>query len=134
MYIEGMVSAGTVTVMGMGTHSIPLIYPTNTYHYFVIPDDDQDVITPFVCYDIDGPFPELLATNGHNCTIHSCPLHAHTDVQGCTPLFPCDKLLFIDKLLYSSTIDYAIRQEDNPTLMGKVKHFCSHHKKAAKLA
>ena len=30
MGIEGMVSVGTVIVMGMGTHGIPVIYPK--YH------------------------------------------------------------------------------------------------------
>ena len=107
---------------------------TNTCHYFVIPDDEEDVIAPFVCYDMTGPFPELLATNGRNCTVHSHPLHARADNQPRTPLSPRDELLFVDKLVYSSAIDYAVRQEEDPTLAGEIKHFRSHHKKATKLA
>ena len=107
---------------------------TNTHHYFVIPDSNEDIIAPFICYDMSGPFPELLATNGRNCTIQSCPLHARADIQGHTPLSPHDELLFIDELLYSSTINYTLKQEENPTLIGEVKHFCSYHSKATKLA
>ena len=106
----------------------------NTCHYFVIPDGKEDIIATFVCCDMTGPFPELLATNGHNCTIHSCPLHAHADTQPCTPLSPHDELLFVNKLVYSLAIDYAVRKEDDPTLASEVKYFRSHHKKAAKLA
>ena len=106
----------------------------NTRHYFVIPDGEEDIIATFICYNMTGPFPELLATNGCNCTVHSCPLHACTNAQSHTPLSPRNELLFINKLLYSLAIDYVVKQEDNPTLAREVKYFCSHHKKAAKLA
>ena len=106
----------------------------NTHHYFVIPDGKQDVIALFVCYDMTRPFPELLATNGCNCTVHSHPLHAYADIQGHTPLSPYNKLLFIDKLVYSSAIDYAVKKEEDLTLAGEVKYFRSHYKKATKLA
>ena len=92
------------------------------------------MIAPFICYNMAGPFPELLATNGCNCTVHSCPLHAHTNIQGCIPLSPCDKLLFVDKLIYSNVVDYVVVKEDDPTLAGEVKYFCSHYKKANKIA
>ena len=52
---------------------------TRTHHFFVIPDGEQNTIAPFVSYDLNCPFPELLATQGHRCTIHSQPLHARTD-------------------------------------------------------
>ena len=106
----------------------------NMHHYFVISDGKEDTIATFVCYDMTGLFPELLATNGCNCTVHSHPLHTCTNAQPRIPLSPHDKLLFVDKLIYSSAIDYAVRQEDDPTLAGKVKYFHSYHKKAAKLA
>ena len=106
----------------------------STRHYFVIPDSKEDVIATFICYDMTSPFPELLATNGCNCTIHSHPLHARADAQPHTPLSPRDKLLFVNKLPYSSAINYTIKQEEDPTLAGEVKYFCSHHKKTAKLA
>jgi len=46
-----------------------------TCHLFVIPLGDEDVIAPFIHYDLHNPFPELLATNGRYCTVHSRPLH-----------------------------------------------------------
>ena len=52
---------------------------TGTRHFFVIPDGEQDTITPFISYDLNCPFPELLATQGRGCTVHSRPLHARTD-------------------------------------------------------
>ena len=35
---------------------------TGTCHFFVIPNSEQDSIAPFISYDLDCPFPELLAT------------------------------------------------------------------------
>ena len=48
---------------------------TGTHYFFVISDSEEDVIALFISYDLQATFPELLATNGHGCTIHSCPLH-----------------------------------------------------------
>ena len=45
---------------------------TGTCHFFVIPDGEEDVIIPFISYNLHATFPELLATNGHGCTVHSC--------------------------------------------------------------
>jgi len=44
-----------------------------TRHFFIIPDGDEDVIAPFISYDLHTTFPELLATNGRGCTIYSRP-------------------------------------------------------------
>jgi len=44
-----------------------------TRHFFVIPDGEEDVIALFISYDLHTTFPELLATIGRGCTIHSCP-------------------------------------------------------------
>ena len=52
---------------------------TGTQHFFVIPDREEDVIAPFISYNLDSPFPKLLATRGLGCTVHSRPLHACTD-------------------------------------------------------
>ena len=35
---------------------------TGTWHFFVIPDGEEDVIAPFISYNLDSPFPKLLAT------------------------------------------------------------------------
>ena len=52
---------------------------TGTRHFFVIPDGKQETIAPFISYDLNCPFPELLATQGLGCTVHSRPLHARAD-------------------------------------------------------
>jgi len=48
----------------------------STCHFFVIPDREEDIIAPFISYDLHATFPELLATNGRGCMVHSHPLYA----------------------------------------------------------
>jgi len=64
-----------------------------TRHFFVIPDSDEDIIAPFISYDLHTTFPELLATNRCGCTVHSCPLHARPVGQHHMAISPKDKLL-----------------------------------------
>ena len=49
---------------------------TGTRHFFLIPHREEVCIAPFIQYDFDTPYPELLATRGRGCTVHSKPLHA----------------------------------------------------------
>jgi len=101
---------------------------TGTCHYFVIPDGNQDVIAPFVQYNLDSPFPKLLATNGQGCTVHSCPLYA-SPCTSCTASYsPQDELLFWANIVFTPTINWAVTLKDNPTLAGEIQHFCSHQK------
>jgi len=76
-----------------------------THHYFVIPDSNDNVIAPFIQYDLDSPFPELLATNGYSCTIHSCPLYASPCTTHTASYFPHDKLIFCKHLVYTPAVD-----------------------------
>jgi len=94
-----------------------------TRHFFVIPCADEDVIAPFIHYDLCNPFPELLATNGRNCTVHSCPLHAAPQTSRASPLSPRNKLFFHPNLELTSGVDWAILWEDDATLAGEVQHF-----------
>jgi len=104
-------------------------FDTNgTCHLFVIPLGDEDVIAPFICYDLNNPFPELLATNGHYCTIHSRPLHAAPLSSHASPLSPHNELFFHPKLELTAGVDWAILYEDDPTLAGEIQHFRSHKK------
>jgi len=101
---------------------------TGTCHLFVIPLGDKDVIAPFIHYDLCNPFPELLATNGRYCAIHSCPLHATPQSSRASLLSPHNELFFHPDLELTRGIDWAVLYEDDPTLAGKIQYFCSHKK------
>jgi len=105
-----------------------------TRHFFVIPDGDEDVIAPFISYDLHTTFPELLATNGCGCTVHSCPLHAHAIGQHHMAISPKDELLLTQGAQFTDLIDWALKTEDNATLQGKVQYFRTHHSKAHQIA
>jgi len=103
-------------------------------HFFVIPDGDEDVITPFISYDLHTTFPELLATNGCGCTVHSCPLHARPVGQYHTAISPKDKLLLTQGAQFTDLVDWALKTKDDATLQGEVQYFHAHHSKACQIA
>jgi len=103
-------------------------------HFFVIPDGNEDIIAPFISYDLHMTFPKLLATNGCGCTIHSRPLHAHPVGQHHMAISPKDKLLLTQGAQFTNLVDWALRTEDDATLQGKVQYFCAHHSKACQIA
>jgi len=104
-----------------------------TRHFFVIPDGDEDVIAPFISYDLHTTFPELLATNGCGCTVHSCPLHARPVRQHHMAISPKDKLLLTQGAQFTNLVDWALKTEDDATLQGKVQYFRTHHVKACQI-
>ena len=104
------------------------------HHFFVIPDSDEDVIAPFISYDLHTTFPELLATNGRGCTVHSCPLHACSVGQHHTAISPKDELLLTQGMQFTDLVDWALKQEDDATLQGEVQYFRAHHSKACQIA
>jgi len=105
-----------------------------TRHLFVIPLGDEDVIAPFIRYDLRNPFPKLLATNGRYCTVHSRPLHAAPQTSRASPLSLRNKLFFHPDLELTRGVDWAVLHEDDPTLAGEVQHFRSHKKACDRLA
>ena len=107
---------------------------TSTCHFFVIPDSEEDVIAPFISYDLHTTFPELLATNGCGCTVHSRPLHACPVGQHHTAISPKDELLLTEGMQFTDLIDWALKQENDVTLQGKVQYFHAYHSKAAQIA
>ena len=107
---------------------------TGTHHLFVIPLGNKDIITPFIRYDLCNPFPELLATNGQYCTVHSCPLHTAPQISCASPLSPRNELFFHPDLELTRGVDWAVLAEDDPTLAGEVQHFCSHKKACDQIA
>jgi len=106
---------------------------TGTCHFFVIPNGKEDVIAPFISYDLHATFPKLLATNGRSCTVHSCPLHACPVGQHHTAISPKDELLLTEGMQFTDLVDWALREEDNITLQGKVQYFHAHHLKAVQI-
>ena len=106
-----------------------------TRHFFVIPDGEQDTIAPFISYDLNCPFPELLATQGRGCTVHSRPLHARADpsVARC-PYGPGIKQFFVVDNIHTDAVNWAARQEDDATLQGKLQYFRTHHSHSICLA
>ena len=107
---------------------------TSTHHFFVIPDGEEDVIAPFISYDLYTTFSKLLATNGQGCTVHSCPLYACPVGQHHTPISPKDELLLVKRMQFTDLIDWALTKEDDTTLQGKVQYFWAHHSKATQIA
>jgi len=107
---------------------------TGTRHLFVIPLGDEDVIAPFIRYDLCNPFPELLATNRRHCAVHSRPLHAVPQTSRASPLSPQNKLFFHPDLELTRGVDWAVLHEDDPTLAGEIQHFRSHKKACNRLA
>jgi len=107
---------------------------TGTRHFFVIPSGDEDVIAPFIRYDLRNPFPELLATNGRNCAIHSRPLHAAPQSSCASPLSPRNELFFHPDLELTRGVDWAVLYKDDATLASEVQHFRSHKKACDRLA
>ena len=97
---------------------------TRTHHFFIIPDGEQDTIAPFISYDLNCPFLELLAAQGHGCTVHSQPLHARTDpsVAQC-PYSPDAEQLFVAGRVHEDAVNWAARQEDDATLQGEIQYF-----------
>jgi len=105
-----------------------------TRHFFVIPDGEEDVIAPFISYDLHATFPELLATNSHGCMVHSRPLHARPVGHHHTAISPKDELLLTEGMQFTNLVDWALCKEDNPTLQGEVQYFYAHHSKATQIA
>jgi len=90
-----------------------------TCHLFVIPLGDKDIIAPFIRYDLHNPFPELLATNGHYCTIHSCPLHAVPQTTRSSLLLPHNELFFHPDLELTRGVDWAVSTRMIPPWLEK---------------
>jgi len=104
-----------------------------TRHFFVIPDGDEDVIAPFISYDLHMTFPELLATNGRGCTIHSCPLHTCPVGQHYMAISPKDELLLTQGAQFTNLVDWALKTKDDATLRGEVQYFRAYHSKACQI-
>jgi len=105
-----------------------------TRHFIVIPDSDEDVIAPFISYDLHTTFPKLLATNRCGCTIHSCPLYARPVGQHHMAISPKDKLLLTQGAQFTDLVDWALKTKDDATLQGEVQYFHAHHSKACQIA
>ena len=81
-------------------------------------------IAPFICIDLMAPSPQLLITNGCNCLVHSCPLHARPKETPHTTYDCRQNFLFNRRQLHTPAIDWAIEQEGDITLMAEVRRHC----------
>ena len=106
-----------------------------TRHFFIIAHGEEECIAPFIQYDLEGPFPKLLATHGRGCTVHSRPLHARASkddgVVGC---MPDEERIFFKDESHTDAVDWAIRQEEDPTLRGEVQYLRSHRRSVLRKA
>jgi len=85
---------------------------TGTCHFFIIPDGKEDVIAPFISYNLYATFPKLLATNGQGCTVHSHPLHACPVGQHHTAISPKDELLLTKGMQFTNLVDWALHKKN----------------------
>ena len=85
--------------------------------------------------DLNCPFPELLATQGRSCTVHSRPLHASADpsVAQC-PYGPSIEQFFVEDGIHTDAVNWAARQEDDATLRGELQYFWTHYSHSIRLA
>jgi hypothetical protein len=92
------------------------------YHFFkLIPDiTGQLHIAPFVCIDLSALNPQLLITNGHNCLVHSRPLHMRPKEEAHATYDHRQNFLFTESQLHSPAVDWALSQEQDFTLEAEV--------------
>ena len=95
------------------------------YRFFkLVPNPTGQLhIAPFVHVNLMADNPQLLMTNGRNCPVHSCPLHARPEE---TPHAAYDRrqnFLFNRQQLHTPAVDWAIEHEDDITLTAEVRRY-----------
>ena len=108
---------------------------TGMRHFFLIPHGEEVGIAPFIQYDFDMPYPELLATRGRGCTVHSKPLHAQgSEYDAVVGYTPHEEQMFFEDEEHTDVVDWAVQQEEDPTLQGELQYLCMHPKAALHIA
>jgi hypothetical protein len=75
---------------------------------------------PFIRYDFDTDSPELLATHGRGCSVHSSFLHARPKPYELPTLTKKERFLFRMDEPFSPLLDQAVELEDDITLRAEV--------------
>jgi len=102
---------------------------------FIIPDGSGgEQIAPYIQYDMQPGCPEVSATRGRNCTVHSTPLRAKPKPYD-RP-FPTRKqqFTFTDLEGFSPVVDQALRKEDDISLTAEVQRYRFQNHYANRLA
>jgi hypothetical protein len=102
---------------------------------FIIPDGSGgEQIAPYIQYDMQPGCPEVLATRGRNCTVHSTPLRAKP--KSYDRPFPTRKqqFTFTDMEAFSPIVDQALRKEDDISLTAEVQRYRFQNHYANRLA
>jgi hypothetical protein len=100
-----------------------------------IPDGNGGTqIAPFVQYDMEAGCPEVLATRGQNCTIHSTPLRARPKPYDRPHFTRKQQFTFMDLEPFSPLVDQALRKEDDISLTAEVQRYRFQNHYADRLA
>ena len=100
---------------------------TGTRHFFLIPHGKEVCIAPFIQYNFDMPYPELLATHGKGCTVHSRPLHARgSENDAVVGYAPHEEWMFFEDEEHTEVVNWAMWQEEDPTLQGELQYLHTH--------
>src|SRR5882757_8365039 len=91
-------------------------------------------IAPFIWYDFYTDSPELLATHGRGCSIHSSFLHARPKPYDLPVMTKKERFLFRTKEAFTPLLDRAVELEGDITLRAEVHHHCHFTMRAERLA
>src|SRR6266478_3800860 len=84
---------------------------------FLIPDEGEGrEVAPFVQVDSDTDYPELMATRGHGCNVHTRALQAKPNPYPCPQFTWKEEFFFQDHKSFTPLVNQAIHLKGDPTL------------------
>ena len=90
----------------------------------LIPDENHGTqIAPYILYDMDTESPEILATRGRGCTVHSRPLRACADPYPRPVFTRKQEFLFSRDEAFTPLVDRALQLEGDLTLIAEVQRY-----------
>jgi hypothetical protein len=109
----------------IGVHPDPG-WVLNTNHRNITTfDGAARVPIPFIQYDFSSPFPKILSTHGHGCTIETRDLRAHQDLYPRGILRTKEEYLFFEDEPFTMLVDEALDLEKDITLKAEVWRYRS---------
>jgi len=102
---------------------------------FLIPDEGEGrEVAPFVQVDSDTDYPELMATRGHGCNVHTRALQAIPNPYPCPQFTWKEEFFFQDHESFTPLVDRAIHLEGDSTLAAEVQQYQNARQKSQNLA
>jgi len=93
------------------------------YMFLILDEGEGQEVAPFIQVDGDTDYPELMATQGHGCNVHTRALHARPNPYPC-PQFTCkEEFFFQDHESFTPLVDRAIHLEGDPMLATEVQRY-----------